>query len=153
MSTNSAVILKVRKCDIGKMVKFNEEKLPIRLDKWEYKDNDGKVWRKETGENICRRLKLTKPYIAIYCHWDGDYVGKALRKSFKDYNSILNLIAGGFCSYIESNEVRHYGNREDEKWDWIKPIQKDSVEEILKAISSAEYAYLFDENEWKDYEF
>ena len=154
MSTRSFIILKVRKEDIGKVMKFNEGLLPKPLDKWQDKDHEGKVWRDETGKNLCQPVEVKDQFIGVYCHWDGyPYgVGSELVEHFKDYNSILNLILGGSCSSINGGVVRHYANRQQEKWNYLVPSQGKSRAELARigGQSWAEYAYCFDEaTGWK----
>jgi hypothetical protein len=149
MSTRSCIIVKVRKEDIGKEMKFNEALLPVPLDRWQDKDHEGKVWRDETGKNLCKPVKINDQYIGIYCHWDGypEGVGAALKEHFKDYNSVLNLIIGGSCSHIDGENVRHYANRQGEKWGHLKPHQMKFKKDLINLFIDcwAEYAYLFDE--------
>jgi len=150
MSTRSCIILKVRKEDIGKLkLKFDVSKLPVPLGKWEYKDGDGKVWRDESGKNLCRPVPINNQYIGIYCHWDGypSGVGAALKNHFKDYDSVLNLILGGSCSAIDDS-VRHYANRVGEQWRYLAPKQGSSQKDLISYFSNAwvEYAYLYDES-------
>ena len=154
MSTRSFIILKVRKEDIGKVMKFNEGLLPKPLDKWQDKDHEGKVWRDETEQDKCQPVEIGNQFIGIYCHWDGypDGVGSELVEHFKDYNSILNLILGGSCSSINGGVVRHYANRQGEEWEHLVPSQGKSQTELARVGRSswAEYAYSFDEaTGWK----
>jgi hypothetical protein len=150
MSTRSCIILKVRKEDIGKVMKFNAGLLPVPLGRWEDKDHEGKVWRDETGRNRCRPVEINDLYIGTYCHWDGylSGVGDALKKRFNDYDSVLNLIIGGSCSCIENNLVRHYANRKKEKWSWIYPKQGKTQKSLVDLFNHCwcEFAYLFDES-------
>ena len=147
MSTRSVIIVKVRKEDIGKEMKFNEALLPIPLDKWDYEDLDGNVWRREGGKNLCEPVVINEQYLAIYCHWDGypSGVGAVLKEKFLDYHSVLNLVIGGACSALHSASVRHYANREGEQWDYLKPTQGKTQKEVLEPFGWSEYAYLFDE--------
>ena len=147
MSTRSVIIVKVRKEDIGKEMKFNEALLPIPLDKWDYEDLDGNVWRREGGKNLCEPVVINEQYLAIYCHWDGypSGVGAVLKEKFLDYHSVLNLVIGGACSALHSASVRHYANREGEQWDYLKPTQGKTQKEVLEPFDWSEYAYLFDE--------
>ena len=154
MSTRSFIILKVRKEDIGKVMKFNEGLLPKPLDKWQDKDHEGKVWRDETGQDKCQPVEIGDQFIGVYCHWDGypSGVGAELKTFFKDYNSVLNLILGGSCSAIDGGVVRHYANRQGEEWKYLVPSQGKSRAELAKigGQSWAEYAYCFDEaSGWK----
>lgn len=139
MSTRSNVIIKVKPEDIGKVIKFDAKKLPVRLESW----------YGEKARTKCRPVTLKKQYVGIYCHWDGFPfgVGKALLENFTDYDSVLNLVAGGSCSSIDKDSVRHYANRNGEKWGFIKPIQSDEIE---VCGGWTEYAYIFDEDgSWK----
>ena len=154
MSTRSFIILKVRKEDIGKVMKFNEGLLPKPLDKWQDKDHEGKVWRDETGKDLCQPVEVKDQFIGVYCHWDGylSGVGAELKTFFKDYNSVLNLILGGSCSAIDGGVVRHYANRQGEQWEYLVPSQGKSQTELARVGRSswAEYAYVFDEDKgWK----
>ena len=155
MSTRSFIILKVRKEDIGKVMKFNEGLLPKPLDKWQEKDREGKVWRDETGQDKCQPVEVKDQFIGVYCHWDGypdGGVGDELKIHFKDYNSVLNLIIGGSCSSINNGVVRHYANRQGEEWKYLVPSQGKSRAELarLGRQAWAEYAYCFDEaTGWK----
>ena len=134
MSTRSFIILKVRKEDIGKVMKFNEGLLPKPLGKWQDKDHEGKVWRDETEQDKCQPVEIGNQFIGIYCHWDGypDGVGSELVEHFKDYNSILNLILGGSCSSINGGVVRHYANRQGEEWEYLVPSQGKSQTELAR---------------------
>lgn len=137
MATRSNVIIKVKPEDIGKTIKFDVNKLPVPLIKW-----GGK------GRNKCKPVTLEKQYIGIYCHWDGypDGVGEALLETFNDYDTILNLIAGGFCSSIDNGGITHYANRSGEKWKYIQPKQSDKIE-VCGGLT--EYAYIFEDDAWK----
>lgn len=139
MGTHSAIILKVRKEDIGKKVKFSAKKLPKETPLEDWVD-DGKEFSEE--------VELKGEYIGIYCHWDGytEGVGNALRNHFNDYDTILNLIVGGFCSAIGEDGVRHYANRNGEEWKWIEPSQ-GTLDEVKRHIDW-EYVYIFDNDKW-----
>jgi hypothetical protein len=141
MSTRSVIIVKVRKEDIGKEMKFNEALLPIPLNNWDYEE------RRETVESLCEPVVINEQYIGIYCHWDGypSGVGAVLKEKFLDYHSALNLVIGGACSALDSAYVRHYANREGENWDYLKPTQGKTQKEVLEPFTWSEYAYLFDE--------
>lgn len=156
MATRSCVIIKVRPEDIGKMFKFDTNKLPkgVKLDEWLEKDSDGKVWRDEAGEERSEPVELKEVYLGIYCHWDGYIkggVGDSLKAKFNDYEAARNLVVGGFCSVIEDDRVRHYANRGKpeqkwiyEKWNGIKPIQGKTQKEVYERID-CQHIYLFDE--------
>lgn len=149
MSTRSCIILKVRKEDIGKVMKFQAKALPIKLGQWVDKDSDGNPWRNETTNSKCKPVEINSDYIGIYCHWDGypSGVGATLLNGFHTYDEVLNLILGGSCSHIEQNDIRHYANRQGEQWEYIKPVQRATKKGLVELFSGAwvEYAYLFDE--------
>ena len=147
MSTPSRIILKVRKEDIGRKIKFDPTKLPTKLNDWVYVDEEtSKVWKDEKGKEKSKAITLKGDYIAIYCHWDGDDVGDVLKKCYKDYETALNLLVGGYCSRIYFNEVARYGNRLREKWIRIKPIQ-GSLDKVRDYIYG-KYEYVFKNNKW-----
>ena len=147
MSTPSRIILKVRKEDIGRKIKFDPTKLPTKLNDWVYVDEEtSKVWKDEKGKEKSKAITLKGDYIAIYCHWDGADVGDVLKKCYKDYETALNLLVGGYCSGIYFNEVVRYGNRLREKWIRIKPIQ-GSLDEVRDYIYG-KYEYVFKNNKW-----
>ena len=141
MSTRSCIILKVRKEDLGKVKKFNEKLLPITLKTWK------EEWCDESSKEKSEEVTLKKEYIGIYCHWDGypSGVGAVLKEKFTDYDSILNLIVGGYCSSVWYDGIKHYANRKRMKWGDIKPNQGDTQKKVLNNYSWIEYAYLFDE--------
>ena len=148
MSTPSKIILKIKEEDIGKKIKFDVNKLPIKLKSWKiYNTITNKLYLDESCREKSKEITLNGTYIGIYCHWDGDLVGDALKKHFSNYEDVLNLIAGGFCSEIGENEIRHYANRKGEKWKYIKPIQCCSFKEMKVEIYGY-YTYLFANNKW-----
>jgi len=149
MSTPSRIILKVRKEDIGRKIKFDPTKLPIPLKEWIETDENGKVWLDQRGKDLCRVVTLKGDYIGIYCHWDGclDSVGETLKEHFNDYETALNLLVGGFCSGIANGHVAHYANRNIDKWCDIKPIQ-GSFNKVYETIYG-QYNYLFEDGVWK----
>lgn len=138
MATRSSVIIRVKPEDIGKTIKFDRKKLPVPLSSW----NTEKVRSK------CKPVTLEKNYVGVYCHWDGypGGVGCSLLSKFNDYDTILNLIAGGSCSYISKTDVLHYANRSGEEWKFISPRQIDSIE---TCGGGTEYAYIFEDGVWK----
>jgi hypothetical protein len=81
---------------------------------------------------------------------------RALRKHFKDYDAILNLLLGGFISIISNGYVKHYANRQSMKWEdsreyeGCKPIQ-GSLDELRKSIYG-QFEYIFEDGKWKSYD-
>lgn len=148
MSTPCRIILKLDKKDIGRSKKFNSEKLPLPYGDWVFKDADGTIWRDESCELKCKRVKLVGDYIGVYCHWDGhtDSTGRVLKRHFKTYDAVLNLLLGGFISGMASGKVTNYANRKIEKWDDIKPIQ-GSLEDVKQSIYG-QYEHIFEDGKW-----
>ena len=140
MSTHCNVIIKVKPEDIGKSVKFSSRKLPVKLKLWNAFENT---------RSKCKSITIEKPYIGIFCHFDGypSGVGNVLLEKFNDYDSILNLIAGGDCSSICCDSVIHYANRIGEKWNYVKPLQGDTANRCV--IDYPEYVYIFEDGSWK----
>ena len=140
MSIRCNIILKVKKEDIGKYVMFSKKKLNIPLSDWSsYCEN--------VRKDMAVPIKLNKEYIGIYCHFYGypKGIGKVLQEKFNDYDSVLNLISGGFCSSIWYDNVRRYANRQGETWKHIKPVQMDKLDVVA---GWTEYAYVFDNGKW-----
>ena len=135
MSTRSCVIIKVRPADIGKVMKFNKESLPVE-------DRD---WDGEIGEDKTEEVEIKCAYLSIYCHCDGcpNGVGAALKANFKTYEQVLNLILGGDCSIIGKEYIKRYSTREGE--DWCKPYGDNDLEEVVSKYDWSEYAYQFTE--------
>ena len=147
MSTPSRIILKIRKRDIGREIMFDPTKLPTELKEWVERDaKSGRIWLDQRGKEKSKPITIKGEYIGIYCHWDGDYVGEVLKKYFKNYETALNLIAGGFCSAIYHAHVTHYANRKGVKWNNIKPIQ-GSLDDIRDRIYGI-YEYVFKNGQW-----
>lgn len=141
MSTNSCIILKLRREDIGKVKEFNRKQLPMKLSTWR------STWYDERSRLKCKPVELKGGYIGIYVHWDGSTLGEVLNRNFKDYDSVLNLLLGGSCSYIVDDSVRYYANRKGEFWAYISPYFADSVQEMLNGHGE-ECNYLFNGNCW-----
>lgn len=149
MSTPSRIILKIRKEDIGKTIKFDVNKLPTPLGDWAMRDHEGVIYRDDTTNDFSKKVTLKGEYIAIYCHWDGypSDVGKTLRKYYNDYETALNMIAGGWCSAISCEHIIRYANRKNESWKIIKPLQ-GSLDTLRKSIYG-QYEYTFEDGKWK----
>jgi len=142
MSTPCKIIMKVPEEYKGTTIKFNKSALPIELKEWYEKDEKtNEVWLDQRCKEKSRPIKIKGDYIGIYCHWDGDKIGKVLKELFTDKKAVLNLIAGGFCSFIWYDGVKRYANRNCEMWKDIKPIQgsRKKVEESIYGL----YEYVF----------
>lgn len=144
MSTRSCIILKVRKEDLGKAVKFDKKKLPIPFKNWK------EEWGDESAKEKSKEVILSHEYIGIYCHWDGDLdgVGAVLKKYFTDYDAVLNLIAGGACSSIWYDGVKHYANRKGEEWKYIEPKQHELWYRVSDFIGHDGCVYVFVDDGW-----
>lgn len=143
MSTRSCIIIKVRESDLGKFKKFDPSLLPVKMADWS-------CYHESEGKELSRKVKLTKPYIGIYCHSDGypEGVGKVVKETFPSYEQALNLAIGGDCSVVWYDEVRRYGNRAGEDWKWVKPHLGDTPKKVYEKID-CQYCYLFDDDGWK----
>lgn len=108
---------------------------------------DWSVYGEKKSREKSKPVTLENEYIGIYCHWDGypDGIGKVLLDKFNNYDDILNLISGGWCSSVDYEGVRHYANRDKEYWDMIKPTQTHSA---CVVAGWTEYAYVFKNNKW-----
>lgn len=126
MSTRSNICLVLNKEDIGKVMKFDESKLP--------KD----VTCDDDFLDMVEEVTLEKPILEIYHHWDGypEGLGKTLLKQYNDYNTILNLLLGGDASSINGDNVCH------EDWRSVKPKQLD------KPVLNEYYLYKFENGVW-----
>ena len=141
MATRSCIIVKVRNSDIGTTQKYSDEKLKAPANDW---GGD--------GVDLCEDVKIEKPYMGVYCHWDGypSGVGAALKVFADTYERALNLVLGGSISNVEEDEFTHYANRDGEVWSHIEPIQGDTAIDVNAEVDE-DYAYLFDEDNggWK----
>lgn len=139
MATRSNICIVLNNEDIGKVVKFDETKLP----KGVTCDNE--------FLNMVEEVTLEKPVLEIYHHWDGypEGLGKTLLKQYNDYNTILNLLLGGDASSINGDNVCQYCAWRGEDWESVKPAQLD------KPVLNEEYLYKFEDGVWyfrDDYE-
>ena len=139
MATRSNICLVLNKEDIGKVMKFDETKLPKNV----------------TCDNeflkMVEEVTLEKPILEIYHHWDGypEGLGKTLLEQYNDYNIILNLLLGGDASSINGDNVCQYCAWRGEDWKSVKPKQLD------KPALNEEYLYKFEDGVWyfkDDYE-
>lgn len=140
MSTNSNIIVKVNKSDIGSTALFDASKLDASEVYW------GKTNSNENG--VEKPVEITEEYIGTYCHWDGyiNGVGKALKEHFNTYDKALNLVLGGSCSAIGGNGgIIRFATRKGEKWKDLKPKQSDNP----SSLAEEEYNYLFEDGKWK----
>jgi hypothetical protein len=141
MATRSCIIVKVRNSDIGTTQKYSDEKSKAPANDW---GGD--------GVDLCEDVKIEKPYIGVYCHWDGypSGVGAALKVFADTYERALNLVLGGSISSIGEDDFTHYANRDGEVWSHIEPIQGDTAIDVNAEVDE-DYAYLFDEDNggWK----
>jgi hypothetical protein len=132
MATRSNICLVLNKEDIGKVVKFDETKLP-----------KGVSCYNEFLDKV-EEVTLEKPVLKIYHHWDGypDGVGKTLLKQYNDYNTILNLLLGGDASSINGDSVCQYCAWVGEDWESVKPEQLDNP------VLNEKYLYKFENGVW-----
>ena len=141
MATRSCIIVKVRNSDIGTTQKYSDEKSKSPASSWGGSDI-----------NKCEDVKIEKPFIGVYCHWDGypSGVGASLKVFADTYERALNLVLGGSISAVDDDSFIHYANRDGERWEHIEPIQGDTAIDVNEKVNE-DYAYLFDEDNggWK----
>lgn len=141
MATRSCIIVKVRNSDLGTTQKYSDEKSKAPANDW-------------VGDGVdkCEDVKIEKPYMGVYCHWDGypSGVGASLKVFADTYERALNLVLGGSISSIGEDDFTHYANRDGETWSHIEPIQGDTAIDVNAEVDE-DYAYLFDEDNggWK----
>ena len=104
-------------------------------------------------------LLLETGYVlSVYHHWDGypEWLGVTLKEKFNTYDKIAELIDGGDVSCIDSdsdwdrNKVDLYVQYYNERGENTEPRLDLSVEDYLD--NGEEYAYLFENGEWKCYD-
>ena len=122
MGTRSNIIIKVKKKDIGRILTHTFK---------------GKEYQ----------TKIEKPYLGIYCHWDGyvDGVGRELLEEYNDYEKVLALISGGNASSVIDGVDYYMSWERDEVWSHNCPRQTDKPEVTM---GWTEYAYVFKNGKW-----
>lgn len=142
MSTRSSILVKVPDTFLNSTAKYNSEM---------FKDQElltgNRGWDTDICKDKAQEIHITKPYLGIYCHWDGypNGVGKELVANYPDFSAAFNLILGGDCSFILDGELLRYATRSCEDWKYIQPRQLD---EVKKVSDDSEYLYLFEHNHW-----
>ena len=103
-------------------------------------------------------LLETGSVLSVYHHWDGypQWLGVVLKEKFNTYEKIAELLDGGDISCCDSDtdwclekvdlHVQYYNDRGEK----TEPRLDTSVEDYLD--NGEEYAYLFENNEWKCYD-
>lgn len=158
MSTRSNIYLRLKEETKGTTIKFDPAKLP-------QPEGDRKFPIKDV--NVPKDAK----FMCIYHHWDGYVtgVGRTLIEHYKDYETILNLLAMGDMSTINETITSYQGWRNEDtppqffgdkkkvsRWSttkekWVtrteKMTDKNGNLDSKKAICE-EYAYLFDGEKW-----
>ena len=101
---------------------------------------------------------------SIYCHWDGDMVGKILRKYYINPAKIKRLMALGNISSLgknigikhnfdnsSSNECNAYGRDRGDKGENAR-VSISEIEFVSLANSSgADYIYLWNGKRWVNF--
>ena len=103
MSTRSNIYLKLKPETLGTTIKFDATKLPEPEGDREFPIKDVVV-------------PQDAKYMRIYHHWDGYVtgVGDTLNRYFKDYDTILNLLAMGDMSSINDRITSYQGWRNED---------------------------------------
>lgn len=136
MGTTAGIFIKLRPEDVGKIMKFDINKLPYGI-KSDY-----------LAKEIPKEIKLEGSIAGTFCLFDGhtDGVGKVLCNKFDTYDKVLNLIlCGSFAQLLEELIVpkRMYRNVDTEI------IFSNS----LDVVENCEFdcAYLYEDGEWKEF--
>ena len=135
MATRATITLKIKDEDLNKTKKFDIDKLPENV-----------AYYSDDYIEDLQEVKLNKPYISIYHHFDGypEALGLTLYEEFNDYEKALNILLGGDTSSINGNTIIQYCSAyQYEDWDRTKP---DLTDEIPAA--NQDYQYYFDGEKW-----
>ena len=152
MATRSCIIVKVRNSDIGTTQKYSDEKSKAPANDWG-----------GNGVDKCEDVKIEKPYMGVYCHWDG-YIsnnGDILFHHYKSKNKVMKLINLGDISSL-ANEVdipKDKIHNFDNPCDGVTVAYgRDRGEKDIEPIISTEkefwddyieeYGYLYDNGKW-----
>ena len=103
-------------------------------------------------------LLETGHVLSVYHHWDGypEWLGVTLKEKFNTYEEIAELIDGGDISCCDSDtdwdlkkvetHIQYYNDRGEN----TEPRLDTTVEDYLE--DGEEFAYLFENGEWKCYD-
>lgn len=149
MSTTARVIIKVRKEDIGKTMRFDEKLLPsdrslaTKFSPFEKNKRSGRDYK-----NVS--VTLTSPFISILIKWDGDLVGKELSEHYNTYDKALNLVlAGDISGIVECDPCNRDGITpyylRGMYWGAVQPYQNDSL--ASHCVENCDY--LFEDGKWE----
>lgn len=141
MATRSFIILKLKDEHINEDLCMDNTEFPCMFD----------------DISIFKFVKPDKPYIGIYCHFDGypDGVGKYLNEFYNSYDDVLNLILCGSISYVPvtANDTEaFYAFRHG--YEFVKPkcIDEKIMHKEKVTFYDAEYVYVFENGEWRYWE-
>ena len=138
MSTNATIVLKLRREDIGHFKKCDVQKCNISTERiFGSLPNMGFIRDK------VKNVKLSKPYIKIYHHWDGfpNTLGEWLKEHYRSYQDVLNLMLVGDCSSIIDGVIPYIGFDDDREWAENKP---ELLDEIPKCWYNYQYLAVID---------
>ena len=164
MSTPATITIKIRKEDIGKVMKCNIKTLGYRTTQrfidsciaWQGQKNGVEYAKKSLSygtEKLPNVKKMKKeleeielsPYMSIYVHWNGypekNNTGEALLKEFGTYEKALNLILSGDCSVITDGVKPYVGI--NQTWEQSKPSKTEYIPDCEMC-----YQYLLKNDKW-----
>ena len=103
-------------------------------------------------------LLETGHVLSVYHHWDGypEWLGVILKQKFNTYEEIAELIDGGDISCCDSDtdwdlkKVETYIQYYNDRGENTEPRLDTTVEDYLE--DGEEFAYLFENGEWKCYD-
>ena len=150
MSTRSYIMVRVPDSMIGQTIQFDAQKLPVKVGEFDYsakREENGFYPVKEQDAAKREPITLEKKYIRIYHHNDGypEGLGHALMAQYNTLEAVLNLIAGGACSSCIGHYMgwAEYGNTDE----YMLPEQTDEPR------PDESYSYLFEDGQWRYYDF
>ena len=151
MSTPSLIAMRIPERLKGKTLHYDKEKLPLPQYSWKKFTFFDKDLKNPLFSDVT--ISPTDTYIGIYVHWDGDSVIHTLRKHFTNEEQILNLLLGGFCSFVGEEGVLYYATRKEDSsrqsWDDVKPLL--GTLKHLKESIYWHYCYVFNNGHWITY--
>lgn len=102
-----------------------------------------------TRSRIARRLADGR-YCSIYCHFDGDQVGKVLREHFPTEADAKIIVNFGDLSCISKDGVNAYMDK-GEPWAKIRPRNSDDLQGLIALAweTGAEYVYYWQDGGWQ----
>ena len=140
MEPDSNISIKIDDKDLGRALRFDNDKLP---DGFKYQSEKHKANIKSNMKDIV----VKKPYLTVRCVNTSylPYIGEILCNNFGTYDKALNLVLGGNIKVIKNDLVEHYIAMKSKKEMEMgnEPIQTWEEPDIEYS-----FLYLFRDGEW-----